>query len=64
MENIALLNEAITRYPKGTAFISVTGNLKAPLKITGLRMAENYKNVIVNCDGGWVYDGKNWAVKV
>jgi|GEM_PF-6242547 len=62
MEN--LLKQAIAKYPKGTTFLSVTGNLKAPLKVTSLKMAENYKGVIVNNEGGWIFDGKNWAQKV
>jgi hypothetical protein len=59
-----LLQQAKTLYPKGTLFMSASNNLKSPLRITGLRVSENYKNTIINIDGGIVYDNGFWAIKI
>lgn len=56
-----ILKEANKRYPVGTSFISATGNLSRPLKITGLRLSENYKNTVVDVMMGVVYDGSTGA---
>jgi hypothetical protein len=65
MEN-TLLQQAKKLYPKGTLFMSASNNLKSPLRITGLRVSEIYKDTIVNSEFGIVYDGesKTWAIKI
>lgn len=59
-----LLQQAKKLYPKDTLFFSASGLIKSPLRITGLRVSENYKNTIVNVDGGLVYDNGLWATKI
>lgn len=62
MEN-ALLKEAKRLYPKGSLFLSATNNLKSPIKVSELRLSENYKNVVVNSTYGVIFDN-GWAEKV
>lgn len=66
MKDSILLKEAKREYPVGTLFLSASGNLKSPIRVTGLRESLNYKNVIVNVSGGILYDSvlKTWAKKV
>ncbi len=65
METTTLLNKARQEYPIGTVFISASGLLKTPLKVSSLKESENYKGVIHNAEGGIIYDGHGkWAVKV
>lgn len=66
MKDSILLKEAKREYPTGTLFYSASGNLKSPIKVTGVRESLNYKNVITNSSGGILYDGntKTWATKI
>lgn len=61
-----LLEQAREKFPKDTLFLSATGNLKKPLRVTALRMSEVFKNTVVNTEMGVVYDGSTgvWATKV
>lgn len=65
MENM-LLTQARKLYPKGSFFLSASGVLKSPMKVHALKMAENYKNTVVDELGGVIYDGidKVWAKKL
>lgn len=63
MEN-TLLKEAKLKFPKGSLFYSATGNLKTPIRVTSLRVSENYKNTIVNAEFGVIYTNNKWAVKL
>ncbi len=63
MEN-TLLNKAKALYPKDTLFLSSTGNLKSPMRVSTLKESETYKGSIYNSEGGCIYDGLNWAKKV
>jgi hypothetical protein len=56
-----LLKDAEERYPYGTYFLSASGKLKSPLKVTKLKIAENYKNTIVETEGGIIYTNGKWA---
>lgn len=47
-----LLNEAKKRFKKGDLFLSATGNIKSPLVVSGLLVADNYPETIVNENGG------------
>jgi len=60
MEN-NLLKIAKEKYPKGSLFYSATNNIKSPMKVHALKLSENYKNTVVDVEGGVIYDGKNWA---
>ncbi len=59
-----ILKEAKRKFPKGSYFLSATGNLKSPLKVIELRVSEIYPDCIVNSEGGVVYEGGNWAERV
>lgn len=65
MEN-TLLKQAREIYPIGSLFLSSTGLLKTPIRVTGLKLSDNYKNVVVNTSGGVLFDGENkiWAEKL
>ena len=63
MEN-ALLKEAKLKFPKGSLFYSATGLIKTPIRVTSLRVSENYKNTIVNAEYGVIYTNNKWAVKL
>ena len=64
MEN--LLKQARKEYPSGTIFISASGLLKSPMRVSSVRLSDNYKNTVVNSEGGILFDGSTgkWAVKV
>lgn len=47
-----LLKQAKERYPKGTMFLSATGNLKKPMLVNQLIVSENYTDTISNENGG------------
>ena len=59
-----LLKLAKEKFPKGSLFISATNNLKSPLKVHSLRMSENYKNTVVDIEGGVIFTDNRWAKKV
>ena len=61
-----LLEQAKQLYPKNTLFLSASGNLHSPIRVTSIKLSEVYKDTIVNVDGGVIYDGENliWARKV
>jgi hypothetical protein len=59
-----ILKQAKTLYPTGTLFYSCSELLKSPLKVVKLKIAENYKDTIVNIEGGIVYSDGVWAKKV
>jgi len=63
MKTNTLLEQAREKFPKDTLFLSATGLLKSPMKVTILKLSEISKGVIVNDNGGVIYDGR-WAVKV
>jgi hypothetical protein len=50
-----ILKQAKILYPTGTLFYSCSELLKSPLKVVKLKVAENYKDTIVNIEGGIVY---------
>jgi len=64
MENTLLLKQARERFPKDTLFLSATGNLKKPLRVTALRMSEVFKNTVVNTEMGVIFTEGVWATKV
>lgn len=47
-----LLNTAKNKFKKGDLFLSATGNIKAPLVVNNLLVAQNYPSTIVNENGG------------
>lgn len=61
-----LLQQAKKLYPKDTLFFSASGLIKSPLRVTGLKLSEVYKNTIINSDGGILYDNdtQTWAKRV
>lgn len=63
MEN-TILTQAKKLFPKGTVYYSATNNLKTPMKVHSLRMAENYKNTVVDSEGGCIYTNGTWARKI
>ncbi len=63
------LKIARKEYPKGTLFLSATGNLTAPISVNLLKISESYNNTISNESGGIIYmEDENgaeiWAKKV
>lgn len=60
----SLLKQAKNMYPNGTLFYSCSGLLQSPIRVIKLKMAENYKDTIVNIDGGIIYSDGVWAKKV
>jgi hypothetical protein len=61
----SILTRAKREYPSGTIFISASGLLKSPMRVSSLKISENYKGVIHNSEGGIIYDGHGrWAIKV
>lgn len=58
------LEQAKRLYPKGARFISLSGNIKTPLEVFSLKIAENYTHTIVNTEGGIIYRDGLWAEKV
>jgi len=62
---LEILKIAKKEYPKGTLFFSASGLIKNPLRVTGVRLSEIYKNTVVNSEGGIIYDNENkiWAKK-
>ena len=63
MENLRIAKQ---EYKHGAYFISATGSLKRPLKITFLKVSETNQEDIINVDGGVIYcaDTNVWAKKV
>lgn len=59
-----LLKIAKEKYPKGSLFLSATNNLKSPLKVHSLRVAENYNNTVVDIEGGVIFTEGVWAQKI
>lgn len=61
-----LLKQAKEKFPKGSLFYSASGLINSPIRVTSLRESENYKGVIVNSEGGVIYDGESkvWAKKI
>lgn len=63
-----LLKTAEKNYKEGEYFLSATKNVKAPIKVTFLKISENYPNCIVNSEGGVICEkiGEEvvWAEKV
>lgn len=61
----AQLKQARKEYPRNSLFYSATENIKSPITVTSLRIAENFKG-IVNSEGGVIYDYElnKWAVKI
>lgn len=64
MKSNTLLEQAREKFPKDSLFLSATGNLKKPLRVSTLKMSEVFKNTVVNTEMGVVYDNGKWAVKV
>lgn len=62
----SILTRAKKEYPTGTIFISASGLLKSPMRVSSVRLSDNYKNTVVNSEGGVIYDNdsKTWAQKV
>jgi hypothetical protein len=50
-----LFKTARKNYPRGTYFISATGKLNSPLKVTTLKISEISGDIVDN-DGGVIYD--------
>jgi hypothetical protein len=60
---INILKQAKALYPTGTLFYSCE-LIKSPLKVVKLKVAENYKDTIINIEGGIVYSEGVWAKKI
>lgn len=63
MEN-TFLKLARQKFPKGSYFLSASGRVKSPLKVTALRLSE-ITGDIVEIEGGVVFDKElnTWAEK-
>jgi hypothetical protein len=61
---INILKQAKALYPTGTLFYSCSELIKSPLKVVKLKVAENYKDTIINIEGGIVYSEGVWAKKI
>lgn len=58
------LKQAEQLYPRGTRFISLSGNIKSALSVSSLKIAENFNRTIINIEGGIIYKDGEWAKKV
>ena len=58
-----ILKQAREEYEWGSYFYTTTGAIKSPMKVTDLKISNNYPNSIVDSEGGVVYDNGVWAKK-
>jgi hypothetical protein len=58
-----ILKQAKEEYQWGSYFYSTTGKIKSPIRVTELKISDNYPNMIVEIEGGVVYDNGVWAKK-